>query len=234
MASVGKGILTGKYMNVKPELISFNLCPFVQRSVITLLEKNIDFKLTYIDLYNPPEWFTDISPLGKVPVLKVGETVLFESAVINEYLDEINPPALHPADPLVRAKNRAWIEFGSDMIMNQYKMSVTPDAEIFKDLQKQLVGQFEHLEKIVGQGPYFNGSNLSLVDTAFAPLFMRFDLLNEQYPLHLYPEDSRIKYWSQALAKLNSVKKSVIPDFADVYFNYLKSQKAYFSTLISL
>ncbi len=72
---------------VKPKLISFKICPYVQRSVITLKEKNVDFDIEYIDLANKPEWFLKISPLGRVPVLQVGEEVLFESAVINEYLD---------------------------------------------------------------------------------------------------------------------------------------------------
>jgi len=218
-------------MNSQPELISFNLCPFVQRSVITLLEKNIEFKLTYIDLFNPPEWFIEISPLGKVPVLKVNDSVLFESAVINEYLDEVNLPMMHPTVPLARAKNRAWIEFGSDMIMNQYKMSVTNNADTFTELQQLLVGQFEHLEKILNQGPYFNGSELSLVDTAFAPLLMRFDLLNKYHQLNLYSSNSKVDQWSNVLSSLNSVKKSVIPDFSDVYFKYLKSQDSYFTTL---
>ncbi len=77
------------------QLISFVLCPFVQRSVITLKEKQVPFDITYVDLQNLPDWFNAISPMGKVPVLRVDEKrVLFESAVINEYLDETNPPPL--------------------------------------------------------------------------------------------------------------------------------------------
>ncbi len=79
------------------ELISFNLCPFVQRSVITLNKKGIDYKITYIDLADKPDWFLALSPLGKVPVLKHGDEVLFESAVINEYLDEITPQQITEA-----------------------------------------------------------------------------------------------------------------------------------------
>lgn len=63
------------------ELVSFELCPFVQRSVITLNEKGVPFDIRYISLKDKPDWFLDISPLGKVPVLIVDEgTVLFESA----------------------------------------------------------------------------------------------------------------------------------------------------------
>ena len=65
------------------ELISTRRCPFVQRSIITLKHKNVPHKVTYIDVYDPPDWFKAISPLGKVPVLRVdGDTVLFESAAL--------------------------------------------------------------------------------------------------------------------------------------------------------
>jgi hypothetical protein len=57
-------------------LISFKTCPFVQRAVITLKHKNIDFDITYIDLAEPPDWFLEMSPLGKVPVLKVDDEIL--------------------------------------------------------------------------------------------------------------------------------------------------------------
>ena len=108
------------------ELVSFKLCPYVQRSVITLLEKQVDYNVTYIDLSEPPEWFLALSPFGKVPLLRVGDSALFESAVINEYIDEITPPSLHPTDPLLKAQNRAWIEFGSDLLVHVYQMVMAP------------------------------------------------------------------------------------------------------------
>ena len=74
------------------ELIGFKICPFVQRAVITLLRKDVPYKVTYIDLSSPPVWFNKISPFGKVPVLKINEQqVVFESAIIDEYLDEAYP-----------------------------------------------------------------------------------------------------------------------------------------------
>jgi len=93
---------------MKLELISFNVCPFIQRSVITLNHKNCDYDITFIDLSYPPDWFHEISPLGKVPVLKVDDKeVLFESAVINECIDDITPGTLKPSDSLTLAKNHA-------------------------------------------------------------------------------------------------------------------------------
>src|ERR671926_1821812 len=93
------------------KLISHKLCPYVQRAVISLTEKGVPFERIDVDLSNKPDWFKAVSPLGKTPVLLVGETAIFESAVILEYLEETARPALHPADPLARAEHRAFIEF---------------------------------------------------------------------------------------------------------------------------
>jgi glutathione S-transferase len=94
------------------KLISHKLCPYVQRAVIALKEKGVPFERIDIDLDNKPDWFLKISPLGKVPVLQVGDKAVFESAVILEYLEETLPNPLHPKNPLTRAEHRAWIEFG--------------------------------------------------------------------------------------------------------------------------
>ena len=131
---------------MKPKLISFKLCPFVQKAVLTLLHKNIDFDIEYIDLMNPPQWFLDISPLGKVPVLQVGEDVIFESSVIVEYLDEVYGESLHPADPLVKAHNRSWMEFGNECLMNGYKLIVAEDEAGFNEQREAMQNKLKQLE----------------------------------------------------------------------------------------
>jgi glutathione S-transferase len=98
------------------KLVSHPLCPYVQRAVITLHEKQIPHEREYVDLAQKPDWFLALSPLGKVPLLLVGDAVLFESAVICEYLDEVTPGSLHPVDPLLKARHRAWIESGSSIL----------------------------------------------------------------------------------------------------------------------
>ena len=100
----------------QPNLISHHLCPYVQRAVIVLTEKSIEHKRTYINLEDTPDWFTNVSPLGRVPLLEVNGSVLFESQVIAEYLDEATPGSLHPGDLLEKAKHRSWIEFGSETL----------------------------------------------------------------------------------------------------------------------
>ncbi|TAL19256.1 MAG: glutathione S-transferase family protein, partial [Aquabacterium sp.] len=89
------------------ELVSHKLCPYVQRAAIVLAEKGAPFKRTDIVLADKPQWFGQISPLGKVPLLRVqppgsAEAIVFESAVILEYLEDTLLPALHPKDALER------------------------------------------------------------------------------------------------------------------------------------
>ena len=94
----------------KLQLVSHDLCPYVQRAAIALTEKGVAFERSYVDLAAKPDWFLRISPLGKVPLLKVGDEVIFKSAVILEYLEETQPRPLYPADPLTRARQRASID----------------------------------------------------------------------------------------------------------------------------
>jgi glutathione S-transferase len=207
----------------KPELISFDLCPFVQRSVITLLEKGVDYDITYIDLANKPEWFLEISPLGKVPVLKVGKDVLFESAVINEYLDEINPPSLHPADPLEKAKNRAWIEVGANQLMHSFRMMVAETRVDYETYRQAMIDGFRSVEKQV-QGPLFNGETFSLVDAAWAPLFSRLLIVEKIFGEDYFPGYPKIRAWAEQLVARDSVKNSVPADFETRFVTYLANK----------
>lgn len=209
------------------ELVSFKLCPFVQRSVITLLEKGHDFQISYINLDAPPQWFKDISPLCKVPVLKVEGNVLFESAVINEYIDEITPPSLHPVDPLIKAKNRAWIEFGSELLMTQFRFITAQDKNSHQTNLKELQEKLQRLETVLNGGSFFNGEQFSLVDTAYAPLFMRLALLKQWTKIDFYDNLPKIQHWSDALLAKESVKNSVVRDFADLFEMRLTNAGSY-------
>ena len=202
---------------MKPELISFKLCPFVQRSVIILLEKGIDFDITYIDLQQPPEWFLDISPFGKVPVLRCGDTVLFESAVINEYIDETHPPELHPTNPLLRAQNRAWIEFGSGLNLDIHAVMVATDADDFSAKCDKVKKELARVELQLGSGPYLNGEQFSLADAAYAPTLMRLKLINKHFSLDLMAGLPKLQRWADTLLAKDSVPRSVVPEFVELF-----------------
>jgi glutathione S-transferase len=193
----------------------------VQRAVVLLKEKEVDFDVTYIDLKNKPDWFLRLSPLGKVPVLKVGDAVLFESLVICEYLDETNPPSLHPADPLRRAVNRAWSEFSGELLVDLYRLSLAQEAAEMETQRLAAREKLERLQGVLGDGPFFNGPRFALVDAAFAPVFMRIDLLQHLYPLHLLAELPGVQRWSEALLAREGVQTSVAPEFPRLFRDYL-------------
>src|SRR5262245_44156445 len=159
----------------KLTLVSHELCPFVQRAAIALAEKGIAFERVTIDLANKPDWFLAISPLGKVPLLKVGDAVIFESSVIVEYLEETQPNPLHPSDPLTRADHRAWMEFGSSILMDLWGFYTATDEATLQGKATLIAGKFERLEQRLGEGPYFDGARFSLVDAVFAPVYRYFD-----------------------------------------------------------
>lgn len=204
------------------ELVSFKLCPFVQRAVIALEEKQVPYKITYIDIMDPPEWFKEISPLGKVPLLKVGDEVLFESAVISEYIDETSEGSLHPEDALQRAKHRGWVEFASSCLETIYTLNTTEDQTVFDEAVETMKARLAKVETILGDGPFFSGSNFSLVDAAFAPLMMRLNLLNTLCGIETINHLPKVTAWSDALLARESVEKSVVEEFPMIFQGMLK------------
>src|ERR1700675_2710047 len=136
----------GFAMAARLKLISYKLCPYAQRAVIALTEKGVAFERIDIGLATKPDWFVAISPLGKTPVLLVGDVPIFESAVILEYLEETQPSPLQPADPLRRAEHRAWIEFGSAVLNDIAGFYAAPDEAAFKAKTAQLEARVARLE----------------------------------------------------------------------------------------
>ncbi|MDR9497600.1 MAG: glutathione S-transferase family protein [Hydrogenovibrio sp.] len=207
----------------KMELISFKLCPFVQRAVIVLKKKQVDFDITYIDLSNPPEWFEQVSPLGKVPVLKVGKEVLFESSVIQEYVDEVTPPSLHPQDALIKAKNRAWISFGGDLNVDLFKLAHATSEDDFNSVRDQMIGRLHKLEDVHSGKSFFNGKDFCLIDAAFAPFFMRLGYLAEACDLNFLTDLPKMRKWSEKLLAEECVQTSVVPELPQMYLGMLRN-----------
>lgn len=202
-------------MSEKITLISFALCPYVQRAVIMLNEKGVAFERINIDLANKPEWFLQISPQGKVPVLKVGDEVLFESAAIVEYLDEVYGPRLHPHDPIARARHRAWMEFGSAVLSDNWTIATAKTQEAFDAAVTAVRTKLTRLEGELGKGPWFAGEHFSLVDAIFAPAFRYCELFEQLAELDIMEGLPRLRAWRDALLARNSVVNAAPIDFTD-------------------
>lgn len=213
-------------------LVSFDLCPYVQRAAIALAEKGVPFARRTVDLANRPDWFKALSPLGKVPLLQVGDAVLFESTVIVEYLEDTQGPALHPADPLIRARHRAWMEFGSSILADIWTVETTPDASAFEGKRQMLRARFERLDAELGEGPYFAGPSFSLVDAVFAPAFRYFNVFDRLVDLGTFDGLMKVQAWRQALAARPSVKGAVVSDYEARLEAFLRGQPSHLSTLL--
>jgi glutathione S-transferase len=207
------------------QLISAHTCPFVQRSAITLNSKGIAYDTRYVDLTNKPQWFLELSPTGKVPLLLVRdderEMVLFESAVINEYLDEITEGSLLPSDPLLRARHRAMIELASACIADAWRMGVAAseaESRAAVDALRAKLARFE--AELVG--PFFTGPELALVDTASIPMLQRAAWTNELRPeLEVFAGLPKVRAWLDAAEQLDAVRRSTVADIRELYRDYL-------------
>jgi glutathione S-transferase len=194
-----------------------------------LRQKQIPFKIQYIDLNQPPPWFLAISPTGKVPLLRCDGEVLFESAVICEFLNESYPPSYHPEAAIPRAKHRAYIEFASTLIGLQYATSLAKTLVEYTQQRETLQRELAKLEPLVNAEGYFEGYEFCLVDVAFAPLFMRLAVLDHAVPLTLTALPN-IAAWRNRLLSLPSVQGSVIPEFTARFKARFAAQAAYFAT----
>lgn len=210
------------------ELILFDFCPYAQRAVITLNEQSIPHKLTYLDPDNLPDWFSEVSPFGKVPVLRVdGSTTVFESSVINELIAQLSTAQMLPADPVERSLCRSWIEFGSTLLSQVTGILSVETETDFVEARKALLLNLQRLEEqLEDRGPFFTGETFSLVDSTYAPLFMRMRYLNRYLPLYDETEFPLISAWVDQLLAMKSVESSIPEEFDSIYRAFIKRRGA--------
>jgi glutathione S-transferase len=212
------------------KLISFSICPYVQRPRIVLLEKKIPHTIEYIDLDAPPVWFHEISPLEKVPVLVADGQALFESMPICEYLDEITPGSLYPSDPLRKAQHRAWIEFGNDVLSQHHALVSAPDEVGFKRARGLLAERLDSLEEVLQEGPYFSGPDFVMVDAIYAPIFRFLSSLQQLAGLELMSEETpKVVAWAGSLLARPSVQAAVPTSFQEDYTAFIRRQGGFLS-----
>ena len=200
------------------ELFSMLLCPFAHRVRLVLGEKAIAYRLTEIDLGNKPPAFLEVSPYGKVPALRHGDTHICESAIINEYLDETFPyPPLLPRDPTGRARARFWIDFANSrlfavtasLLYGPHRQNRLPAVEQIAAALRLV--ETEALAKRIGGGPYWLGAELSLVDLTFHPWFEQLAALEHLRGVCMPPDLARLAAWRDAVAQRGAVRAIARP-----------------------
>jgi len=200
------------------KLVSFDICPYVERSRIVLLEKGVAHEVEFIDLAHKPAWFLEVSPMGRVPVLILDDRPVFESMIINELLEELYPePALFPEDPIARAQARGWIVFANDVVMpgSGAGMTAVAGGATGDALAKPLAALRDGLAKLErqlgrGGGPFFLGNTFSLADASYAPFLRRWRIVEgwgvpEARLLGSFPA---VSAWADAVLSRPSVVKA--------------------------
>lgn len=210
------------------KVISFKICPFVQRVTALLEAKNIEYELEYISLNDKPDWFLEISPNGQVPVLITDNgTALFESDAIVEYIEEAYP-ALEPDVSLEdKAKNRAWSYLATKNYLVQCSAQRSPDKAILAERSARLEAAFDRIENQLGDGPFFNGDNMGVVDISWLTLLNRADIVERHSCYDFIGDRPKLKLWKKTLLETGLAEKSVSEDFEDAFSAFYLSDQTY-------
>lgn len=214
-------------------LVSHHLCPYVQRVAIALAERGIGFERIDIDLSRKPDWFVTLSPLGKVPLLEVDGHVLFESAAILEYLEDTLPQKLHPADPLMRAEHRGWMEFGSATLNAIAGLYSAPDGAAHDVKLGDLRSKMQRIEEALGQGPWFSGESFTLVDAVFGPVFRYFEVFSDLGLVDPSAGLPKLSAWRAALRSRRSVQNAVAADYSQRLASFLRARNSHMGRHVS-
>lgn len=169
-------------------LYSGTTCPFSQRCRFVLFEKGMDFEIRDVDLYNKPEDISIMNPYGQVPILVERDLILYESNIINEYIDERFPhPQLMPADPVMRARARLFLfNFERELFVHvqtlERRDSSKDAAKLQDKARQQIRDRLTQLTPIFIKNKHMLGEEFSMLDVAIAPLLWRLDHYGIEMP----------------------------------------------------
>jgi glutathione S-transferase len=183
------------------------------RTRMVLHEKGIGFEVREVDLSNKSEEFLSVSPYGKVPVLRVNGTTLYESNIVNEYLDEVyDSPKLMPENPEERALVRSWMAFADDYFFpSVYRVRMGLQRGYSEDEIQEAKGKLydalSRLEHQLEGGEYVVGE-YSLADIAHAGNFHRLGVLanSGEVSLEKYPD---VMVWIERVESRESYEASM-------------------------
>ncbi len=197
-----------------------------------MIEKEIPFELTEVDLRNKPDWFLAVSPYGKVPVIVDDGQTIYESAIINEYLDEkYKSIPMMPEEPVERAKARIWMDYCTNKYLTLSRKLLVDhgNEELQTENKKKMKESLIYIEKECfeknANGPFWLGNNISLVDLHYAPFFERFGAFKELFGVEWPEECIKISDWWSAIQKRDSYKMTVLPteEHVDLYRSIMQN-----------
>lgn len=172
-------------------LYSGTTCPFSQRCRFVLFEKGMDFEIRDVDLYNKPEDISIMNPYGQVPILVERDLILYESNIINEYIDERFPhPQLMPADPVMRARTRLFLfNFEKELFVHVAALENRSmnDEKVLEAARQTIRERLSQLAPLLIKNKFMLGEEFSMLDVAVAPLLWRLDHYGIELPKNAAP-----------------------------------------------
>lgn len=196
------------------KVVSFRICPFVQRVTALLEAKQVPYEIEYIDLSAKPDWFIAASPHSQVPILFADDgRVLFESDAIVEYIEEVAGPPLFPVDPVGKARDRAWAYLASKNYLVQCSAQRSPDAETLDQRAGKLDAAFGRIGQRLGDGTFAGGDSIGMIDIAWLPLLHRAAIVEARSGHDFLKGFPRVKAWQGAVLETGLAEKSVSEDF---------------------
>ncbi|MCX8073466.1 MAG: glutathione S-transferase family protein [Candidatus Binatia bacterium] len=194
-------------------LYDFPECPYAQKVRIVLVEKDLEFETKLVDLRKNEQRsaeFLKLNPLGKVPVLVDDEAKIYDSTIINEYLDEEYPnPPLMPEDSYGRALVRMSEDLADMLFTPRIELLQTElrradgerDAEKVRRLQTEVVQLLRRLDATLGRHRFVAGE-FSLADVAFAPGLLLLPKLGIEIDSSL----ANVQRWAKELQERHSIR----------------------------
>lgn len=211
------------------KVISFTICPFVQRVTALLEAKQIAYSVEFISLKDKPEWFLQLSPNAQVPVLITEKgQALFESEAIIEYLEEAYPALDSSLSMEDKAQARAWSYMASKLYLPQCSAQQSQTLAVLHERSQILNKAFVRIEKALQPEQVFFASNqLGLVDIAWLPLLHRAALIKQFSGYDFLADYPKLQQWQHNLLATGLGIASVADDFEEKFTGFYLSDKTY-------
>jgi len=216
----------------KLKLVTSKFSPYGHRVEMVMIEKNIPYEKEEVNLQERPDWFVKDAPLGKVPLLYVGDKVLFESIAICEYLEEAFPQnPLHPKDAVEKAIHRAWMEFSSGVLAAGFGMIFAQNQEQFDIKKAEFMAKLEVLNKHLKFSPYFDGEKFSMVDACFASAFKPLTYIDTKFTLGLFDTHKNVASYVEGVVTRGSLHKVLPKNYEEIFKAFLERKKSHLLTM---
>jgi len=210
------------------KVISFTICPFVQRVTALLEAKQIDYRVEYISLSDKPDWFLAISPLGQVPVLVTEQgDALFDSDAIVEYLEEAYPVLLPERSLVEKARDRALSTLASKHYLSQCSAQRSANKEILQERKAKLNKAFATMEQQLGDGQFYAGDKIGLVDLAWLVLLHRAAIVERASGFDFLAGFIKLKAWQTSLLATGLAERSVSEQFDEAFSSFYLAENSW-------